>query len=282
MAGTDRPYQTKHLSLFSELNHVIPVHETVGAQDPAALKLATLVCVATATLNRICQTGELDFVAWREQLNQRLATLELTASEEELEWLEEHLPYEPTLKGRIGTARRKLNKRLSGEPALPAGAILSLFMHGSIDEGVSTFRADEVSEPTATLTLQEPLHFACNRGAIYQFNECPVVAKMSASSLPSGLGTPEQEVERFLLESASDISRTDDTISLRYPSLNKVFPGIFNRLHLGKGKQNTGRSIYYFAAWKTRDDKGETEYRSLWSIREAVRLRTWKCPDPAV
>jgi len=142
-------------------------------------------------------------------------------------------------------------------------------------------RRRQITADPEDRTPAQSLHFVCHRGAIFQFDECPVVAQMPDGVLPGGIGTPNQEVERFILKSESDFSCGDGTVSLRYPSLNKVFPGIFNRLHLSKGKQNTNRSIYYHAAWKTRDSKGQTEYSSLWNIRNGVRQRKWKCPEPS-
>lgn len=69
-------------------------------------------------------------------------------------------------------------------------------------------------------------------------------------------------------------------IHLVYPSLNKVVPGILSRLHLGEGKQNTNRSIYYHAAYQTLGSSGQVEYRSLWSIRDEMIQQTWRCPSP--
>lgn len=279
MSNINRPTQTAQASFFGNTANPAPQHEIIGTEDLAVVKLASLVGIAAQSLLRICAMGELDFVAWRELLNQRLTVLGHSVSEEEIEWLEEHLPYEPTLKACIRAARQNLNDRLRSEPALPARATISLFMHGGIEEDVVTFRADELGTPTAAIILQEPLHFLCHRGAIYQFDECQVEAQLSVDLLPGGLGTPSLERERFVLQSESDFSCINGIVSLRYPSLNKVFPGIFSRLHLIQGKQNTGRSIYYHTAWKTRDSKGLTEYRSLWSIRDLVRQRKWQCPN---
>ena len=193
-------------------------HEIIGTEDLAVVKLASLVGIAAQSLLRICAMGELDFVAWRELLNQRLTVLGHSVSEEEIEWLEEHLPYEPTLKACIRAARQNLNDRLRSEPALPARATISLFMHGGIEEDVVTFRADELGTPTAAIILQEPLHFLCHRGAIYQFDECQVEAQLSVDLLPAGLGTPSLERERFVLQSESDFSCINGIVSLRYPS----------------------------------------------------------------
>lgn len=258
--------------------HTISV-QAPGPLDAAAARLASLVYVGTESFNRVCQMGELDFVAWSTRVKELLVDQGIEASEDEVEWLQEHLPYEPTLKVRIGTARKRLNTRLLSEAALPAGAIIALFMQGSIEEGVVTLHSGEVGVPTALITLENPLHFVCHRGAIFQFHESPVVARMAVCAIPGELGNSTYEAERFTLEAKEDFSRDGDVVSLKYPSLNKVFPGIFNRLHLGQGKQNTNRSIYYHAAWATQDADGKPEYRSLWSIRDGVRQRTWKCPQ---
>ena len=268
---------TKQLSLLPDGPQAITIR-TPGRLDPAASRIAILAYVGAETFMLMCKAGELDFDSWSTNIKERLADQQIEATEVELKWLQEHLSVEPNLKSCDRQARESLNARLTDEPALPAGALIALFMKGRIKEDVEILELAGGMEPTALISLTEPLHFQCTRGAIFQFQESAVVARMDVRAIPGGIGSPLQEVERFRLETEADFSLDAGRVSLKYPSLNKVFPGIFSRLHLNEGKQNTNRSIYYHAAWASQDEHGLPEYHSLWSIRAGVLQRTWTCP----
>lgn len=242
-------------------------------------RLAALVYTGVQCFQRVCE-GELNFALWRKLVKDHLVDQELSASDDELAWLQSSLSTEPELKAFTSDARERLNARLKREPALAAGDIIALFMDRSIDENETTLRPLDLGEPTALIELREPLHFACHRGDIFQIVEAQVVAKMHVRSIPGALGTPTEEAERFVLKSSDDITMDGTFIHLRYPSLNKVVPGILSRRHLGEGKQNTNRSIYYHAAYQTVGSNGKMEYRTLWSIRDEMIQQTWKCPSP--
>jgi hypothetical protein len=266
------------VSLFPEPPQTI----SIVAPDPLdarSVRLAILAYVGAEGFLHICETGELDFEAWNEHVRERLHSQDIEATEDELQWMQDHLSYEPTLKSCISAARERLNARLAAEPALPAAATIALFMKGSIKEDMSVFGPNDMTEPTVLIMLTEPLHFECHRGAIFQFHESAVVARMMTHAIPDWTGDPPQEAKFFVLESEEDLSIGHGWVSLKYPSLNKVFPGIFSRLHVSEGKQNTNRSIYYHAAWATKDATGRPEYHSLWSIRDDVRRGTWVCPQ---
>jgi hypothetical protein len=264
-------------SLFPDSPQTISI-VAPGPLEPGPVRLAILAYVGAESFLHICQTGELDFEAWNDLVMERLRSQDIEVTEDELQWMQDHLSYEPTLKSCIHAARERLNARLAAEPALPAGATLALFMKGSIKEDVSVFGPSDMAEPTALITLSEPLQFECHRGAIFQFCESAVVARMMTRAIPDWTGNAAQEAKSFVLESEEDLSIDHGSVSLKYPSLNKVFPGIFSRLHVSEGKQNTNRSIYYHAAWATKDANGRPVYQSLWSIRDGVRRRTWMPP----
>ena len=127
------------------------------------------------------------------------------------------------------------------------------------------------------ITLEEPLHFVCKRNAIFETRESPIIARMDICIIPGWNGDLSREAERFALPEG-DLFVEGGRVFLKYPSLNKAFPSILRRLHVREGKQNANRSIYNHAAWATQDRNGRLEYYSLWSIRDGVRLRTWRCP----
>lgn len=250
------------------------------ALDEVAARLAVIVYVGAECFRIMIEHGELDFAAWRRHVDERLEDQGIMVSEDEIKWLQRSLAYEPGLKAENTKAREQLKSRLHTEPVLPVGATVALFMNRSnITEDRHVLHAEDVGTPTAWATLEAPLHFTCTRGDTFQLRESKVLIRIAASSIAGRLGNPKQEAERFLLETPEDFSIKADWIQLKYPSLNKAFSGIFSRLHLGEGKQNTNRSIYYHAAWLTSTQNGAPEYQSLWGIRDSVRRHTWKCPD---
>lgn len=249
-----------------------------GSFNPACARLATLIYTGADYFQRMCE-DELNFSHWRKAVRARLSSHGMSVSEDELKWLQSCLATESGLKDTMRRARERLNERLEREPALLAGAVIALFMDCHIDESQSILRATDLGEPTALIELMEPLHFACHRGDIFQILEAPVVARMKVSKIPGGLGKPAEEAVRFVLKSPKDIGLDGASIRLAYPSLNKVVPGILSRLHMGEGKQNTNRSIYYHAAYLTQSSGDRPEFISLWSIRDGVIEQTWRCPS---
>jgi hypothetical protein len=156
-----------------------------------------------------------------------------------------------------------------------AGEVIGLFMNKNIDKKEILLRAADVGEPTVEVELLEPLRFCCNRGDIFEIQESPVIARIEATKIPN-FADLTTEATRFILESKNDIEQHGSSVQLRYPSLNKVIPGVFSRLHMGEGKQNTNRSIYYHAAYRTLDSHGQPQFISMWSIRDGVIDKTWR------
>lgn len=273
-----RKYDGRQAPLFPLHEGVIPlrIRENLAAD---AVRLAILIYVGAESFERMCAVGELNFVLWQEYVNERVGDHGLKVSEEELDWLQGCIVSEPRLKARLGDAREKLNARLRDEPVLPVGAMIALFMDRHIKEGETILRSIDVGEPTALITLKEPLHFECTRGDIFQLIESPVVARMNLRAIPGGLGGRSEEARHFVLKSPDHLTTDADAVYLAYPSLNKAFPGIFSRLHLGEGKQNNHRSIYYHAAWAIPGAGEQREYLTLWKIRDEVFQRTWVCPS---